>query len=264
VRSSRGVILVALGFVVVAAGLATYRFGHDGVIDRLIGVGRSLGAQQSGRLGAGDRNRGGGTARDITPAAGTAGARANVKSSGPVARTVSTTVERTRVEDVTESVSKAGHQRRQGVFVADWDCDGELDVLAFLGGVYLGDRIFSALTQDPSIHTHWLKIKLVATKANRLALGAKIRVDLKSPEGETRSIYRAIGNNGSFGGNSAVETIGLGPAAAVENLTVSWPITRKSEVFHQVAADQLIEITEGAGSYRAIHQKVLRVPVPAN
>jgi hypothetical protein len=34
-------------------------------------------------------------------------------------------------------------------------------------------------------------------------------------------------------------------------------------VFHKVAPDQFIEITEGSGSYRVIRQKVLAVPVPS-
>ena len=52
-------------------------------------------------------------------------------------------------------------------------------------------------------------MKLIGTKTNRAALGARIRVDLKSADGLSRSIYRTIGNNSSFGGNSLVETIGL-------------------------------------------------------
>ena len=70
-------------------------------------------------------------------------------------------------------------------------------------------RRTTLLFQNPGHGRHWLKVKLVGTRTNRAALGARIRVDLKAPDGQTRSIYRTVGNNSSFGGNSLVETIGL-------------------------------------------------------
>ena len=78
---------------------------------------------------------------------------------------------------------------------------------------YPGDQAYNVLFQNPGHGRHWLKVKLVGTETNRAALGARIRVDLKGPDGRSRSIYRAIGNNGSFGGNTLVESIGLGDAS---------------------------------------------------
>ena len=57
-------------------------------------------------------------------------------------------------------------------------------------------------------------MKLVGTRSNRAALGAKIRADIREPGVNARSIYRTIGTNGSFGGNSLVELFGLGEARA--------------------------------------------------
>ena len=79
-----------------------------------------------------------------------------------------------------------------------------------------GDRGYNALFQNPGHGRHWLKVKLVGTKTNRAALGARIRVDLKGADGRPRSIYRTIGNNASFGGNSLVESIGLLDATRVD------------------------------------------------
>src|SRR5436305_9510695 len=114
-----------------------------------------------------------------------------------------------RFADVTDS-SRTGHlQKGHGVSFADWDCDGDLDVFVVLGGGYPGDRGYNALFQNPGHGRHWLKLKLIGTRTNRSAIGARIRVDLPVPGGGSRSIYRTVGNNGSFGGNSLVETIGL-------------------------------------------------------
>ncbi len=115
-----------------------------------------------------------------------------------------------RFDDVTTS-SGTGHlQKGHGVSFADWDGDGDLDLFVELGGATPGDQAYNALFQNPGLGRQWLKVKLVGTKTNRAALGAKIRVDVKSADGQMRSIYRTVGNNSSFGGNSLVEMIGLG------------------------------------------------------
>ena len=165
-----------------------------------------------------------------------------------------------RFEDVTES-SHTGHlQKGHGVSFADWDCDGDLDVFVELGGGFPGDRSYNVLFQNPGHGRHWLKIKLVGTRTNRSALGARIRAELKTPDGQSRSIYRVVGNNGSFGGNSLVELIGLGDAKSVARLTVTWPTSRTTQVFQDVAPDQLIVITEGTAAYKAVHQTPVKPP----
>jgi hypothetical protein len=87
---------------------------------------------------------------------------------------------------------------------------------------------------------------------------------LKGTKGAARSIYRTIGNNGSFGGNSLVETIGLGDATRVTELTVSWPTSKTTQTFRDVAADQSLEITEGSDSFKVLHQPRLPSPPAAD
>jgi hypothetical protein len=169
-----------------------------------------------------------------------------------------------RFEDVTESTGTGHLQKGHGVSFADWDGDGNLDLFVVLGGGYPGDRGFNALFHNPGHKGHWLKVKLIGTKTNRSALGAKIQVELKEPNGETRSIYRTIGNNGSFGGNSLVESIGLRDAMSVERLTVSWPTSQTTQTFRRVAADQAIEITEGSESVKVLDQPAIVLPPPAH
>ena len=82
------------------------------------------------------------------------------------------------------------------------------------------------------------------------------------PDGQTRSIHRTIGNNSSFGGNSLVEMIGLLDATRVGELTVSWPTSRTTQTFRDVAADQTIEITEGSNSFKVLHQPASPSPHP--
>ncbi len=155
-----------------------------------------------------------------------------------------------RFEDVTAS-SGTGHlQKGHGISFADWDCDGDLDLYVEAGGAVPGDKSYNLLFRNTSHGQHWLKVKLVGTKTNRAALGAAIRVDLKGAEGATRSIYRTVGNNSSFGGNCLVELIGLGHLTHVARLSVSWPTSKTTQTFSNIHADQAIEITEGSDSFK--------------
>jgi len=167
-----------------------------------------------------------------------------------------------RFVDVTEPTGTGHLQKGHGVSFADWDDDGDLDLFVVLGGGYPGDRGYNALFQNPGHGKHWLKLKLVGTKSNRSALGAKIRVDVKGKDGTTRSVYRVIGNNGSFGGNSLVELIGLGEATAVERLTVTWPAGNAEQTFRDLKPDQSLEITEGADAYKVLPHRPLPQPKP--
>jgi hypothetical protein len=163
-----------------------------------------------------------------------------------------------RFEDVTDS-TRTGHlQKGHGVSFADWDDDGDLDLFIVFGGGYPGDRGYNTLFQNPGHKNHWLKVKLNGTKTNRSALGAKLQIDLVGPDGP-RSIHRVIGNNGSFGGNSLVESIGLLDAKSVDRLTVTWPTSKTTQTFRNLAADQAIEITEGVEKYKV----VTRTPLPS-
>ncbi len=165
-------------------------------------------------------------------------------------------------EDVTIA-SGTGHlQKGHGVSFADWDCDGDLDLFVELGGGTPGDQAYNALFQNPGTDRHWLKVRLIGTKTNRSALGARIRADVKSATGQVRSIYRTIGNNSSFGGNALVETIGLQDAMQVAALTISWPTSRTIQTFHDLPADQFIEIAEGESEWKVLRQKQLIPPNP--
>ncbi len=163
-----------------------------------------------------------------------------------------------RFEDVTESTGTGHLQKGHGVSFADYDDDGDLDLFVVLGGGYPGDRGYNALFQNPGHGHHWLKVRLVGTRTNRSAIGARLQVNI-ARTGGLRSIRRVIGNNGSFGGNSLVESIGLLNAKTVDRVTVTWPTSKTTQTFRNIAADQAIEITEGVDQYKV----VTRTPLPS-
>ena len=157
--------------------------------------------------------------------------------------------------DITTS-SGTGHlQKGHGVSFADWNCDGSIDLFVQAGGAVPGDRAYNLLFQNPGQGHHWLKVKLVGTKTNRSALGAKFEAVVGTKDGASRSIFRTIGNNSSFGGNTLVETIGLQDSISVAELRVYWPTSRTTQTFREIPADQTIEITEGVDSFKRISEK---------
>lgn len=160
-----------------------------------------------------------------------------------------------KFQDITTS-SKTGHlQKGHGISFADWNCDGNLDLFVEAGGAVPGDRAYNLLFQNPGHKNHWLKVKLVGQTTNRSALGARIRAVIQAPDGSVRSVYRTVGNNSSFGGNTLVESIGLQDSTSVSELQISWPGSRTTQTFQQLPADQAIEITEGVDSWKPLPQK---------
>jgi hypothetical protein len=167
-------------------------------------------------------------------------------------------VEGRRFSEITVS-SGTGHlQKGHGVACGDWDRDGDVDLFVETGGAVNGDRYHNVLFQNPGQGNHWLTVKLVGKKTNRSAIGARIKV---VTEGEKPlAIHRHVSPGSSFGGSPLQQTIGLGAATRVARLEIHWPTSRTTQVFHDIPADQAVEITEFSEGYRALNWKPLEQP----
>ena len=77
-------------------------------------------------------------------------------------------------------------------------------------------------------------------------------MNVTSPSGQPRSIYRQVGGTTSYGGSSLVELVGLGDFPSVDAITVTWPVSRTSQTFRQIAADQTVEVREGSDTIRVL------------
>jgi hypothetical protein len=160
-----------------------------------------------------------------------------------------------RFADIT-ATSGTGHlQKGHGVACGDWDRDGNVDLFVETGGAVPGDRYHSVLFQNPGQGNHWLTVKLVGQKTNRAAIGARIKVVT-----DGLVVHRHVSHGSSFGANPLQQTIGLGKAARVATLEISWPTSRTTQVFHDLDVNQAIEITEFAKEYRELNWT--RLPVP--
>jgi len=158
----------------------------------------------------------------------------------------------TRFVDVTAATGTGHLQKGHGVTFADWDRDGDIDLFVEAGGAAPGDRAHNVLFQNPGHGNHWLTVKLIGTRTNRAALGARIRVDLTGPEGKAVSVHRTITAGSSFGGNPLTCTIGLGKSATIRGFEVDWPTSATRQTLQDVPTDRSIEITEGRDGFRVI------------
>ncbi len=157
----------------------------------------------------------------------------------------------TKFLDITEAGGFGHLQKGHGIAFADFDNDGDQDVVAQLGGFYLGDKFYDALFENPGFDNHWLGVKLIGTRSNRAAIGARIHV-LIDENGEQRSVYKHVNSGGSFGANPLQQSIGLGKASRIVKLEIYWPTTDTTQTFSNVPLDTVIEITEGSDEVKQL------------
>jgi hypothetical protein len=146
--------------------------------------------------------------------------------------------------DVTTSSGTGNLQKGHGVSFADLDNDGNEDVFANLGGAVPGDTYNNVLFANPGHANNWISLKLVGTKSNRAAIGARIKLTLARPEGGSAVRYREVTSGGSFGSSPLMQHIGIGKATRIASIEVTWPTSKTRQVFTDVAPNQFIEVKE--------------------
>ena len=117
--------------------------------------------------------------------------------------------------DVTQATGTGHLQKGHGVAFADFDNDGDDDLFASLGGAFPGDKYPDALFENPGHGASWLGIRLVGRRANRAAIGARLRVVVDEAGRETQRT-RSVTSGGSFGASPLAQHVGLGRGASRE------------------------------------------------
>ncbi|MEI6341176.1 MAG: FG-GAP-like repeat-containing protein [Verrucomicrobiota bacterium] len=163
-----------------------------------------------------------------------------------------------RFHDVTTATGTGHLQKGHQVSFADLDNDGDQDVYVSLGGAYSGDIARNALFRNPGSSNRWVTLQLVGTRANRSAIGARLRVDIKTPAGP-RSIHRTVGASGSFGNNPLRQEIGLGDALAIDKVTIQWPGDPAPQVVPGIEPGAFWRITQGTPQPARLAIKALRL-----
>jgi hypothetical protein len=137
----------------------------------------------------------------------------------------------------------------RGVAFADFDNDGFMDVVVANNG-----DVPLLLRNGGGNGNHFLNFKLLGTKSNRDAIGARIRVLAGSI-----SQIREVEGGGSYLSQSDLRSnFGLGKATRAETVEVKWP-SGLQQVFDNVETDKFYLIEEG--SDRLDVQRFTRPPM---
>ncbi len=129
----------------------------------------------------------------------------------------------------------------RGSAYGDYDNDGDRDVLV----LNMNDPP-SLLRNDGGNRNASITVKLIGTRCNRTAVGARVRVVTGS-----HAQINEVCSGGSVMSQSDLRLhFGLGEAALADLIEVRWPTTRRVESFPRIEANQILTIREGSGIIR--------------
>jgi len=125
----------------------------------------------------------------------------------------------------------------RGVAFGDMDNDGRIDaVVTVLNGKI---KYFHNVSKN---NNHWILLKLVGKKSNRMGLGAQIRITTDDGRKQYNEATTAVGY--ACASDSRVH-FGLGGSKIIREIDITWP-SRIHQVLHSVAADQILTVEEPA------------------
>ncbi|MBI3869287.1 MAG: CRTAC1 family protein [Verrucomicrobia bacterium] len=154
-------------------------------------------------------------------------------------------------QEVTTATGTGHIQKGHAIAFADLNDDGCQDVYSALGGAYAGDFARNALFLNPGNTNRFLKLKLVGTKANRAAIGARVKVTIQTSAG-VREVHRVVSSGGSFGANPLRLEIGLGDAVAITGVDIRWPGSDTRQHVMGLDLNRSYQIVEGDAAALAL------------
>jgi hypothetical protein len=138
-----------------------------------------------------------------------------------------------RFEEVGLRAGPALKQPRvsRGLAVADFDNDGALGVL-----ISNLDGSPTLLRNTGKGRGHWIRLKLIGTRSNRDAFGARVEV----VAGALRQVDEVRANSSYLSASDPRLHFGLGPATRVDRIVVHWPSGSVEKIESQLADQELI------------------------
>jgi hypothetical protein len=123
----------------------------------------------------------------------------------------------------------------RGCAFGDFDNDGDVDVL-----INPINETPQLLRCDSAAGNHWLKVKLIGTKSNRSAIGARVRC----VTGQHEQIDEVRSGGSYYSQNDLRLHFGLGSSKTVDLLEIRWP-SGHVDTLRKLPVDRILKITEG-------------------
>jgi len=145
-----------------------------------------------------------------------------------------------RFKDVSSEMGPGISERysSRGAAFGDYDNDGDIDVLI----LNMNDTP-SLLRNDGGNQQNWIKLKLIGTKCNRTAIGARVHV----VTGKHVQMDEVHSGTSVMSQSDLRLHFGLGKQETVDVIEVKWPTTQKTEKFMNIQANQILTIRESEG-----------------
>ena len=125
----------------------------------------------------------------------------------------------------------------RGVAFGDLDNDGRVDmVVSVLNGPA---ELFHNITENGN---HWILLKLVGTKSNRMGIGAQIRITTADGKKQWNEVTTAVGYACS---SDPRVHFGLGKNEKISEIQIRWP-SGITQTLKDVAVDRIVTIEESA------------------
>ena len=123
------------------------------------------------------------------------------------------------------------------LLAGDIDNDGDVDLVITNNGGSL-----DVLRNNTARDRHSVEVRLVGVKSNRNGIGARVTITAQG-----RAQMREVKSGSSYLGQNDLRVhFGLADAKAVDRIDIRWP-TGDVETLRDVAADQIVVVTEGKG-----------------
>ncbi|MGB9444864.1 MAG: CRTAC1 family protein, partial [Candidatus Acidiferrum sp.] len=123
----------------------------------------------------------------------------------------------------------------RGVAFGDLDNDGRVDmVVTVLNGPV---KLFHNISETKN---HWILLKLVGTKSNRMGIGAQVHLTTEDGKQQWNEATTAVGYASS---SDPRVHFGLGKNANIKEIEIKWPSGIR-QVLKDVAVDQILTVEE--------------------
>jgi len=129
----------------------------------------------------------------------------------------------------------------RGLALGDFNNDGAVDVLV---GVNDGAPVL--LKNNAGTKNHWLGIKLIGTKSNADAVGARVTYQA----GDLKRSRMKVGGGSFMSSHDPRLVLGIGQRTKMDWLEVRWPQPGGTERFTNLPLDRYITIVEGSGKWK--------------